>query len=52
MAEFNLVETLAYRIVRAVLQSFPVSRVRIKVRKRPPVLSEQIEFIEVEVEES
>jgi len=50
--EFHLVETLAYRIVRSVLRSFPVSRVRIKLRKRPAILVDQIEFVEVEVEES
>jgi len=50
--EYNLVETLAYRIVRSVLQNFPVSRVKIKVRKRPFILQEQIDYVEVEVEES
>jgi 7,8-dihydroneopterin aldolase/epimerase/oxygenase len=50
--EYNLVETLAYRIVRAVLRSFPVSRVRIKLRKRPAILAGQLDCVEVEVEES
>jgi dihydroneopterin aldolase len=50
--EYNLVETLAYRIVRSVLQSFPVSRVSVKVRKRPESLREKIGFVEVEIEES
>lgn len=50
--EYSLLETLAYRIVRAVLQGFPVSRVRIKLRKRPASLLDQIGFVEVEVEES
>jgi 7,8-dihydroneopterin aldolase/epimerase/oxygenase len=50
-AEYALIETLAYRIVRAVLQSFPVSRVRIRLRKRPAVLTGQVDFVEVEVEE-
>lgn len=50
--EYNLLETLAYRIVRAVLQSFPVSRVRVKLRKQPASLREQISFVEVEVEEA
>lgn len=50
--EYNLIETLAYRIVRSVLQSFPVSRVRIKLRKRPTALAAQLDFVEVEVEES
>ncbi len=49
--EYNLVETLAYAIARAVLRSFPVSRVRIKLRKWPAVLAGQLGFIEVEIEE-
>ena len=51
-SEYNLVETLAYRIARAVLQSYPVNRVRIKLRKRPAGLLGQIDFVEIEVEES
>ena len=50
--EYNLVETLAYRIARKVLQSYPVSRACVKLRKRPASLREQIDFVEVEVEES
>jgi dihydroneopterin aldolase len=50
--EYNLVETLAYRIVRKLLQEFPISRVSVKVRKRPENLRGQIDFVEVEVEES
>jgi dihydroneopterin aldolase len=50
--EYVLLETLAYKIVRAVLQGFVVSRVRIKLRKRPVSLRDQIGFVEVEVEES
>ena len=50
--EYHLIETLAYRIVRSVLQSFPVSRVRIKLRKRPTALAEHLDFVEVDVEES
>jgi 7,8-dihydroneopterin aldolase/epimerase/oxygenase len=50
--EYNLVETLAYRIMRNVLQNFPVSRVCVKVRKRPASLLDQINFVEVEIEGS
>ena len=50
--EYNLVETLAYSIVRNVLQSFPVNRVGIKLRKRPASLLGQIDFVEVEIEDS
>jgi 7,8-dihydroneopterin aldolase/epimerase/oxygenase len=49
--EYSLVETLAYRIVRNTLQSFPVSRVRVKIRKRPASLRGQIDYVEIEVEE-
>jgi dihydroneopterin aldolase len=50
--EYNLLETLAYRIARAVLQAFPAVRVRVRVRKRPASLLAKLDCIEVEVEES
>lgn len=50
--EYNLLETLAYETVRRVLQDFPISRARIKLRKRPQVLRSEIDFVEVEVEET
>jgi 7,8-dihydroneopterin aldolase/epimerase/oxygenase len=50
--EYSLLETLAYGIVRSVLQSFPVARVRVKLRKRPLSLLKDLDFVEVEVEES
>jgi len=50
--EYNLVETLAYKIVRSVLQQFPINRVCIKVRKRPAILMGQLDFVEIEIEES
>lgn len=50
--EYNLMETLAYGIVRKVLQDFPVSGARVKLRKRPASLQGEIDFIEVEVEDS
>ena len=49
--EYQLMETLAYRIVRTVLQGFPVSRVKVRLRKRPASLMDQIAFVEVEVQE-
>ena len=49
--EYALVETLAHRIVRNVLHEYPVDRVRVKLRKYPASLRDQIDFIEVEVEE-
>jgi 7,8-dihydroneopterin aldolase/epimerase/oxygenase len=50
--EYHLVETLAYAIVRNVLRAFPLDRVRIKLRKRPASLINQLDFVEIEIEES
>jgi 7,8-dihydroneopterin aldolase/epimerase/oxygenase len=50
--EYNLLETLAYAIVRTVFQSFAVTRVQVKLRKRPSILLKDLDFVEVEVEES
>jgi dihydroneopterin aldolase len=50
--EYNLVETLAYRIARSVMEAFPVERVNVKVRKRPESLAESLEFVEVEVDQT
>ena len=50
--EYNLMETLAYKIARTVLQNFPVARVRVRLRKRPASLLGQIDFVEVETEAS
>lgn len=49
--EYNLIETLAYSLGRAVLQAFPAQRVVIRVRKRPMSLVEKVDFIEIEVEQ-
>ena len=49
--EYNLLETLAYRITRAVLQSYPASKANVRLRKRPASLTSKIDYIEVEVEE-
>lgn len=50
--EYNLLETLAYKIARAVLEAFPADRVNVKVRKQPASLMEKIDYVEVEVEQS
>jgi dihydroneopterin aldolase len=49
--EYNLMEALAYRIVRTILQGFPVNRVKVKLRKCPASLVDQIAYVEVEVQE-
>jgi len=50
--EFNLVETLARRLARSVLERFPVTRVIVKVRKYPASLASRVAYIEVSREES
>ncbi len=50
--EYNLVETLAYRIARGVLESCPAQSVSVRLRKRPQSLAGKVDYIEVEVEES
>ncbi|MBZ5498341.1 MAG: dihydroneopterin aldolase [Acidobacteriia bacterium] len=49
--EYNLLETLAYRLGRAVLEAFPAQRVSVKVRKQPATLTEKLDHVEVEVEQ-
>ncbi len=49
--EYNLLETLAYRISREILQGFPARKVSVRVRKRPTALMDELDFIEVEVEQ-
>ncbi len=49
--EYNLLETLAYSLGRAILQAFPAHRVKVRVRKRPMSLVEKIDYIEVEIEQ-
>lgn len=48
--EYNLLETLAYRLGRAVLEAFPAHRVNVRVRKQPAALVGQLDHVEVEVE--
>jgi 7,8-dihydroneopterin aldolase/epimerase/oxygenase len=49
--DYVLIETLAYRIARSILQKFPINRVKIRLRKRPASLRNQIDFVEIEVDE-
>ncbi len=49
--EYCLLETLAHHLARNILQQFPVTRVSIKLRKRPASLAGDIDFVEVEMEE-
>ena len=50
--EYNLLESLAYRIAREILQAFPARRVGVRVRKRPAALVDKVDYIEVEMFES
>ena len=50
--EYSLLETLALKIIRGVLQDFPVNRVRVKLRKKPASLLGQIDHVEVEMEDA
>lgn len=50
-AEYKLLETLAYRVGRAVLEGFPVHRVNVRVRKRPAALQDAVDCVEVEIEQ-
>jgi dihydroneopterin aldolase len=52
MREYNLVETLAYKLARGILEAFPVQRVNVKVRKQPPGLADKLDYVEVEVDQS
>ncbi len=49
--EYNLLETLAYSIGRAILRAFPARRITVRVRKRPMSLVEKLDYIEIEVEQ-
>ena len=50
--EYALLETLAHVIAQSVLADFPVESVKVSVRKRPVVLRDMLDFVEIEVEES
>jgi dihydroneopterin aldolase len=49
--EYVLLETLARVIAQSVSTGFPVKSVLVKVRKRPVVLRDMLDFVEIEVEE-
>ena len=50
--EYVLLETLACAIAQSVLKDFSVGNVNVKVRKRPAVLRDMLDFVEIEIEES
>ena len=50
--EYVLLETLACAVMQSVLSNFPVGSVNVKVRKRPAILRDMLDYVEIEVEES
>ena len=48
--DFRLLETLAYEILKDILQHYPILRARIKLRKKPEILKKHLDFIEFEME--
>ena len=50
--EFNLLETLADQLAKAMLTEYPAFRVQVRVRKRPASLTSKLDYVEVEMEES
>lgn len=47
--DFHLIETVADRIARLVLDRFPVPEVRVLVRKTSPVLDPRVSHVSVEI---
>ena len=50
--EYTLLETLAHVIAQSLLDGFPVDSVNVKVRKRPVILRDMLDFVEIEVEKT
>jgi len=44
-----LLETLTYAIRQSVLETFHVADVEVKVRKRPKILRDQLDFVEISI---
>ena len=47
--EFHLIETVAEQISVRVLEKFPISEVRILVRKISPIAAPRVEYVSVEI---
>ena len=47
--EYVLLETLAHSIMQGLSAGFPVGSVNVRVRKRPAVLCDLLDFVEIEV---
>jgi dihydroneopterin aldolase len=47
--EFNLIETVAEQIADRVLEEFPISQVRILVRKISPIAAPRVDYVSIEI---
>ena len=47
--DFHLIETVAEHIARRVLGEFPISQVRVLVRKIAPVVEPRVAYVSVEI---
>jgi dihydroneopterin aldolase len=47
--QFNLIETVAEQIADRVLEEFPISQVRILVRKISPIAAPRVDYVSVEI---
>src|SRR6187399_3343281 len=47
--EFHLIETVAEKIAGRILEKFPVSQVRILVRKISPIAAPRVDYVSVEI---
>ena len=47
--EFHLIETVAEQIAGRILEKFPVSQVRILVRKISPIEAPRVDYVSVEI---
>jgi len=47
--EFHLIETVAEKIAGRILEKFPVSQVRILVRKISPIASPRVDYVSIEI---
>ncbi len=50
--EFQLIETVAEQIARRTLERFPISQVRVLVRKISPVPAPRVAYVSVEITRS
>lgn len=47
--EFHLIETVAEQIAGQILERFPISQVRILVRKISPIAAPRVDYVSVEI---